>query len=113
MREQSIGIFLKERRLRIDRNTTVLGKHARFPDRVGRPVSQEEIAEALDVSRQWYATLESGTARTSTVLLQRMSDLFCLNSWERLELIRLAIPEFATLIPAQSAIFAATNLQLT
>lgn len=95
----SLGDFLRQRRLGIDPNVATLGPHRRFPQRVGRRVSQEEIAEALRVSREWYARLELGNKYASARLLQRVSEVFCLSSWERVELLRLGAPDFASLLP--------------
>jgi len=58
----SIGAFLKEHRGLISRGATALGPHPRLPARHGKGVTQEEIAEAIGVSRVWYAMLESGAA---------------------------------------------------
>jgi DNA-binding XRE family transcriptional regulator len=82
-----LASFLKERRRLIDPATTVVGVSRRRPDRVGRRVTQEEIAEAIDVSRVWYALLESGKAtRTSLGLLDRLAVAFGLSPSQRVML---------------------------
>ena len=58
----SAGAFLKEQRRRIPRDAPSLGRYVRLPARRGKVVTQEELAEAIGVSRVWYAMLESGAA---------------------------------------------------
>jgi transcriptional regulator with XRE-family HTH domain len=90
------GQFLKALRLRIDRQARHLGPHPRLAMRYGRVPSQEEVAEALDVSRAWYCQLESGAkVRASAKLLARIADTLMLTDTERGELFRMAIPETA------------------
>jgi transcriptional regulator with XRE-family HTH domain len=102
-RPGGIGVFLKTRRQQIDRDSRSLGPFLRLPDRVGKPVTQEEIAELLDVSRTWYALLEAEGARASPALLDRIAKLFGLEGDERLELFALAIPELQTSPKAPSS----------
>ena len=62
--------------------------------RRGRHVTQEELAEALGVSRNWYRRLESREpARASMKLLDRIASVFALTPEERKALFILAIPE--------------------
>jgi transcriptional regulator with XRE-family HTH domain len=89
------GDFLKTHRQRLARESVELGPFPRHPLRVGKPVTQEEMAEALEVSRQWYAMLEADTARASPALVSRIGAVLSLNADERHELFGLAIPEFA------------------
>jgi transcriptional regulator with XRE-family HTH domain len=86
--------FLRERRHGMDRNAHHLGDFPRRHSKWGMPVTQEEMAEALGVSRVWYATFESepGT-RASISLLNRVATVFRLNEWERIALLGIAIPE--------------------
>ncbi len=89
-----LGSILRSLRLRISRNATTLGPHSRSPRRQGQPVTQEELAEYLGVSRTWYATLESSIdARPSLALLERLSEILMLTSEERTALFDAAIPE--------------------
>jgi transcriptional regulator with XRE-family HTH domain len=91
--------FVRERRLRLDPESHVLGESRRFPTRIGRPVTQEELAEHLGISRQWYARFEGGApAAFSTQLLVRLCSLLQLSAWERTELMRLAMPELVYLV---------------
>jgi transcriptional regulator with XRE-family HTH domain len=92
-------VFLKERRRLIPRESVSLGPHPRPPARYGKSVTQEEVAEAIGVSRVWYAMLESGAAlRSSPQLLSRLADVLSLSNSDRKELFRLALPELFALL---------------
>jgi transcriptional regulator with XRE-family HTH domain len=94
-RRRQLSAFLLQKRQRVELHAKYVGPYERRHNRIGRPFTQEEIAEALDVSRQWYAALEMGSSvRPSTALLDRIATLFVLNDDERLTLFRLAIREF-------------------
>jgi DNA-binding XRE family transcriptional regulator len=95
---EELRAFLKELRQRIRPDACELGAHVRLPSRRGKPVTQEELAEAIGVSRAWYAMLESGaTVRVSTRLLDRLSRALMLTIHERAVLFCLAIPELQQL----------------
>lgn len=94
-----IGAFLKSRRQAIDRSAKALGPVLRFSHRVGKAVTQEEMAEALEVSRQWYASLEADAAHASVALINRISGVLSLSREEHIELLRLAVPAFAAAVP--------------
>jgi transcriptional regulator with XRE-family HTH domain len=86
--------ILRSLRLRICRYATTLGPHRRPPSRQGQPVTQEELAEYLGVSRVWYAALESSIeARPSLALLERLAETLMLTAEERTALFDAAIPE--------------------
>jgi len=86
--------LLKQFRVRIDPNEKVLGSRARLPWRYGKPVTQEELAECLGVSRCWYGMLESERpVRVSIVLLDRLARILMLSAAERALLFALALPE--------------------
>jgi transcriptional regulator with XRE-family HTH domain len=51
---------IKQRRQAIPPEAVVIGEYQRRPQRIGRPVTQEELAEALGISREWYCNLENG-----------------------------------------------------
>lgn len=89
--------LLKGLRRRVDPETLRLGKHERLGTRRGRTISQEELAEALGVSRGWYASLERGTIRPSLSLLKRLTVALNASREERITLLQLAIPELAEL----------------
>jgi transcriptional regulator with XRE-family HTH domain len=89
-----LALFLNSLRRRIDPEVCILGPYVRLSRRLGKRVTQEEIAEAIGVCREWYATLESaGEARTSTRLLERLGDVLMVTPEERARLFQLALPE--------------------
>jgi transcriptional regulator with XRE-family HTH domain len=89
-----LALFLSSLRRRIDPEVRVLGPYVRLSRRLGKRVTQEEIAEAIGVCREWYAMLESaGEARTSTRLLDRLADVLMVTPEERTRLFQLALPE--------------------
>jgi DNA-binding XRE family transcriptional regulator len=94
-----LGTFLKQQRQALRHETRWLGACERLPARIGRPVTQEEVAEALEVSRTWYALLESGTVRASAALANRIATVFALDAIQRLELFRLAVPGLGVASP--------------
>lgn len=94
-RRRQLSAFLLHKRQGVDLNASHVGPYARRDNRIGRAFTQEEIAEALDVSRQWYAALEMGSSvRPSAALLDRIATLFVLSDDDRFTLFRLAIREF-------------------
>jgi hypothetical protein len=89
-----LTILLQQFRCRIDPEIAALGPHRRLPSRRGKPVTQEELAEYLGVSRTWYGLLESKKPiRVSLVLLDRLSSALMLTREERARLFALALPE--------------------
>jgi transcriptional regulator with XRE-family HTH domain len=89
-----LALFLKSLRGRIDPHVRALGPHVRCPHRLGKRVTQEELAEAIGVTREWYAMLESATTtRPSTSLADRLADALMVTPEERARLFRLAVPE--------------------
>ena len=91
--QSEFGTFLRTRRQRIPPETATLGTWKRLPVRRGRRVTQEEIAEVVGVSRNWYRRLERGADRASTKLLDRLANAFAFSPEERTKLFALAIPE--------------------
>lgn len=91
---QSVAVptLLKEWRRRLDPLTVTLGRHERLGSRRGRAVSQEELAEAVGVTREWYACLESGAKRPSLPVLDRLATALNTSPQERARLFQLAIP---------------------
>jgi len=72
-----LGAFLRRRRGAIDRNSACVGTLTRLPQRIGRPVTQEELAGFLGISREWYSLLENGSIGTvSKQLVDGISRLF-------------------------------------
>jgi transcriptional regulator with XRE-family HTH domain len=89
-----LNVFLRGRRQRIDPQLRMLGNYERLPVRRGRPVTQEEMAEAVGLSRVWYSLLESGsTIRTSTKVLERIAGVLMLDAPDRTRLFHLGLPE--------------------
>ena len=86
--------LLRHFRLRIDPRESALGPQDRLPSRRGKPVTQEELAEYIGVSRAWYCMLESEKpARASTFLLDRLASILMLSARERATLFAIALPE--------------------
>jgi transcriptional regulator with XRE-family HTH domain len=85
--------FLYFLRRRIDPDVLFLGSHVRLPGRLGKRVTQQELADATRVTRAWYAALESAAAtRTSMALLDRLADALMVTPDERAMLFHLALP---------------------
>lgn len=98
--QSEFASLLKTRRRSIPPETVTLGSWERLPVRRGRRVTQEEIAEAVGVSRNWYRRLENGDApRASAKLLDRLAKAFQFTPEERMSLFMLGIPEIAQLRP--------------
>ena len=94
-----IGPLLKDLRRRIDPAAPALGEHERLNTRRGRAVSQEEVAEAVGVSRGWYAMLERGEPiQPSIFMLSRLARALNATRDERLSLFELGIPELHGLL---------------
>jgi transcriptional regulator with XRE-family HTH domain len=90
--------------MRLAPDSQFLGEHLRFPNRVGKRVTQEELAEHLGISRGWYARFEAGApAGFSIALLNRLGDLLLFSAAERAELVRLALPELVPVVPRDSS----------
>jgi DNA-binding XRE family transcriptional regulator len=92
--QSEFSSLLKTRRRSIPPDSTTLGPWERLSVRRGRPVTQEEIAEAVGISRNWYRRLENGdAARASAKLLDRIAKAFQFTPEERTNLFVLGIPE--------------------
>jgi transcriptional regulator with XRE-family HTH domain len=87
-----------------------LGPHARHPSRLGKRVTQEELAEAVGVTRGWYALLECGSSTgASTGLLDRLAEALMVTPTERAMLFQLAVPEFGRVQLHSSALYEALS----
>jgi transcriptional regulator with XRE-family HTH domain len=96
-RLRRLSNLLKDARRGIPVNTQSLGNNLRFPGRVGKRVSQEEVAEAIGVSRNWYSMLETGRPiRASVALLERICNVLTLDERQRASVFELGIPEIPT-----------------
>ena len=82
-------------RLGVPLEARALGSFARVSKRIGKMVSQEELAEAVGISRVWYSVVEVGRARPSVELVSRICNALMLDEAKRLELVCLAFPGFA------------------
>jgi transcriptional regulator with XRE-family HTH domain len=88
-----LALFLNFLRRRIDPDVLFLGSYVRLPGRIGKRVTQQELADASRVTRAWYAALESAAAtRTSMALLDRLADALMVTPGERARLFHLALP---------------------
>lgn len=103
--ELGLAGLLRRARRRIHSETRSLGENLRAPSRVGRVVTQEEVAEAVGISRNWYQMLETKQGlRVSPTLLGRIADALMLSASERAEIVELAVPELrATLLTATAS----------
>ena len=94
--QPEFGAFLRMLRRRIPADAPALGTLERPPNRRGRRVTQEEVAEVVGVSRNWYRRLECGSgARASTRLVDRLADAFAFTPEERATMFVLALPELS------------------
>ncbi|HTU71662.1 MAG TPA: helix-turn-helix domain-containing protein [Candidatus Baltobacteraceae bacterium] len=83
-RSRRLGELLRSRRLSIHPQALDFGSYTRLPARVGHRVTQEEAAEALGVSREWYSVLENGgIPRLSSRLAHRVAEVFGLGGIAR------------------------------
>ena len=90
---------LRDARLAIPPEAVSLGNVLRLPCRVGKAVSQEEVAEAVGISRVWYVRLETGrSVRTSVALLERLANALMLNDTQRAELFPFAAARIAMVL---------------
>jgi transcriptional regulator with XRE-family HTH domain len=90
--------------MRLAPESHFLGASPRLPVRIGKRVTQEELAEHLGISRNWCLRFEAGApARFSTQLLNRLCDLLRLSLPERADLMRLAMPELAPVVSGDSS----------
>jgi transcriptional regulator with XRE-family HTH domain len=91
---ERFGALLKQFRVRLNAELRSLGPFLRLPVRIGKMPTQEEIAEAVGISRVWYVMLENDRkVRVSARVLARISDALMLSPSERAELFRLALPD--------------------
>jgi transcriptional regulator with XRE-family HTH domain len=95
-----LGAYLRDARERIHPRTKLLGVCERLPRRIGKRITQEEIAEAAGISRVAYTQLETGARRRpSPELLGRLADALALDPAQRGTLFRLGIPPLAETMP--------------
>ena len=109
-----LGGLLRRCRARLKPECRSFGPYLRLPLRVGKAVTQEELAEAVGISRQWYVMLENDRrVRVSAPLLGRLADALVMSPAERDDLFRLAVPELRSApLSADSASLLETLLPL-
>jgi transcriptional regulator with XRE-family HTH domain len=103
-----LALFLRFLRRRIDRDVHALGPYVPLPRRLGKRVTQEELAEAIGVGHEWYVQLEceKGKTRASTGLLRRLADALMVTPEERASLFQLAIPDVGRILLREDSIAA-------
>jgi transcriptional regulator with XRE-family HTH domain len=95
--------FVREQRMQLAPESHCLGEFPRLPNRIGKRVTQEEVAEYLGISRGWYARFEAGSAAGFSVsLLRRLGDVLLLSEADRVELARLAMPDLVPVVAGDS-----------
>ena len=98
-RHDDMRSFLKALRRRLDPHTLILGDYERLNTRRGRWISQEEIAEAVGVSRAWYALIESGApVQPSVSLLDRLASALNATPRERAKLFSIAFQQLGFIL---------------
>jgi DNA-binding XRE family transcriptional regulator len=98
-RHRLLRDLLKKARRSIPFDAARLGDAPRLSARIGKPVSQEEVAEAVGVSRAWYALLEAGSpAQASIFLLGRICDALMLDEQQQADLFYLGAPEVCSIV---------------
>jgi transcriptional regulator with XRE-family HTH domain len=103
--KERVGTLLRRCRARLGADRASLGKYLRLPNRVGKVVTQEEVAEAVGISRQWYALLENERpVRISAAVLAAIADVLMMDKRERGAFFWLAVPELraATLMESSA-----------
>ena len=96
--EERLGLLLRRCRTRIRPERASLGPYLRSPGRIGKAVTQEEVAEAVGICREWYTRMErERTIRVSARILARIADLLMMEPGERAALFRLAVPELRSI----------------
>lgn len=96
LRLERFSKFLRYLRLAIPVDAKSIGSFVRLPVRIGKVVSQEELAEAIGVSRCWYNMLEAARpVQPSIALIDRLCDALTTDEQQRLRLVELALPAFS------------------
>jgi len=103
VRRTQLAALLVRKRRDVDPHAKHVGGYVRSDERIGRPFTQEEAAEALATSAPEYGALETAApADASAELLDRIAALFSLRDDERAMLFRLAIRNFAVALTSTS-----------
>lgn len=100
-----LGGLLRRCRARLSPGRASLGTYLRPAIRIGKAVTQEEVAEAVGISRVWYAQLENDRpVRASATVLARIADALSMDPAERSTMFRLALPELRPTALANSSV---------
>lgn len=92
--EERIGALLRRCRARLRADRATLGPYLRLTKRIGKAVTQEEVAESVGISREWYTRMECDRpVRVSARVLSRIADALMMDPAERAAFFRLAVPE--------------------
>jgi len=92
-------------RTRISPDVVAFGAVLRHPSRIGKLVTQAEVAEVAGISRQWYAALEGARpVRVSSQVLTRLADALDMDELERRTIFALAIPEMKVALSPSSSV---------
>ncbi len=103
-RLQSFADLLKQSRLGIPKSAFWIGDFRRLGNRIGKTVTQEELAEAIGVSRTWYGLLEAGyPVHASLSLMDRICRAFMLNEQQSASLLRLGVPVLSSILSSHAA----------
>jgi transcriptional regulator with XRE-family HTH domain len=93
---ERLGVILRRCRARLDAERTALGPYLRHAKRIGKAVTQEEVAETVGISREWYTRMERDCpVRVSARVLSRIADALMMEPAERAAFFRLAVPELS------------------
>ncbi len=102
--KERLSELVKSCRARIAPGSASLGPYVRLPNRVGKPITQAEAAEAIGISRQWYMMMETDRAgRVSASVLARIADVLMMDPAERESLFRLGVPELRRSVLTQQS----------
>ncbi len=89
--------LLQKCRRRTPADAHIILEMLRSPERVGKPVSQGEVARAVGIDRRNYAMLERGIALTvAPTMLARIATALSMNEAERNFLADLVVPEVSS-----------------
>src|ERR1700723_924440 len=108
IRRAELRVFLTAARARLrpqDVGLPITG-HRRVPG-----LRREEVAELVGVTSNWYAAFENGSSdrNFSPAFVQRVAEALRLDETERVQLLRLALPEVAAAASHFEGILASTE----
>jgi transcriptional regulator with XRE-family HTH domain len=93
---ERLGAILRRCRARLSAERASLGPYMRLAKRIGKAITQEEVAETVGISREWYTRMERDCpVRVSARVLSRIADALMMEPTERSAFFRLAVPELS------------------